>query len=74
MLIGPPFYSRLTKKYCARFPNIMGIHFVSSLNGKGMDALLGSLQSIIANQARLMLPPPPMCVRVRWCVCVFLND
>jgi hypothetical protein len=40
----------------------LGIHFVSSLNGKGMDALLGSLQSIIANQARLLLPPLRVCV------------
>jgi hypothetical protein len=40
----------LARRYGERFPNVLGIHFVSCTTGKGLDQLLASLQSIIAQQ------------------------
>jgi hypothetical protein len=41
---------RLARRYGERFPNVLGIHFVSCTTGKGLDQLLANLQSIIAKQ------------------------
>jgi hypothetical protein len=40
----------LARRYGERFPNVLGIYFVSCTTGKGLDQLLASLQSIIAQQ------------------------
>jgi len=39
------------KDFCPRFSNIRGIHFVSCLSGKGIQAFLSEMQTIIATQA-----------------------
>jgi hypothetical protein len=48
----------LEKRYTERFPNVEGIHFVSSVTGKGLDQLLANMQTIIAKQEHIGQPLP----------------
>lgn len=41
---------RLEAKFRNKYPNMVGIHFVSPVQGKGMDVLVNSLRQVVAKQ------------------------
>jgi len=44
---------RLNKRFCQRFPNVVGIHFVSCATGQGIEQLLAELKDLVAKQEHI---------------------